>query len=144
VSGRTDVTPPIQIDLDDWPHERPARTLVRNGHMFVIEELIVNAFKYGAPGSDVSVRCWLNEDSQTIRMLVTNEIASHHLPRAPRKYSGTELVRSACAQCGWMLKVNVKRSETKKEKWFHEVLVEMPLFESQMNPSIEHADTLPG
>lgn len=132
LSKQKDTTPPIRIDIGAWPEDVVAAAFLQNGQMFVLEELIINAFKYGEPGTTVDVCIRPEPGSRSLTLIVSNQISSLHHRGAGRYYGGTSLVRKVCQQCGWDLKVEEKAkskqaTEVDREVSIYEARIVMPL-----------------
>ena len=137
LSGTETATAPMEIDLDEWSEVDVGMSLVQNGYMFIFEELVINAFKFGKKGTDVRVK--VRREGAALVARVMNDVDS--VPRAdiPRKYAGTAIVRNACEQCGWELQAGFKtearevedadwrKAATEVEMQIHEATLTIPL-----------------
>jgi hypothetical protein len=98
--------PPIDIDFDAW-HDTTCSIVssIPEASSFILEELVGNAFKHGAPGKAARIDGAIDEDGghTWVKFTVSNSIAPFHQPtsRDAASYGGLSLVEEACRLLRW-------------------------------------------
>ena len=98
-------TPPVDFVTRDWSETYQIVSAIPEATAFILEELVINAFKHGAPGVGALVEAIpvQSDGSNWIQFTISNDIAAFDQPtsEATRTYGGLTLVREACRRLHW-------------------------------------------
>ncbi len=97
---------PFTYDLSAWPQDVAITTHVTGAELFIIEELLVNAFKHGRPGVPPTLRARVvtARDRRWVEFECRNEIRPNSTPLAgAHLYGGRDLVIETCRRINWEL-----------------------------------------
>jgi hypothetical protein len=92
---------PIGYTINNWPDVVLLTALPEHGELFIIEELIVNAFKHGVPGKPVKFEVKSGDGAEWAEIIVTNAVSTGGPTKPAKTYGGTNLIAEACRQGGW-------------------------------------------
>jgi hypothetical protein len=100
---------PFHFDLSAWGHEIHLSTVIEGAELFILEELLTNALKYGRRGVPpmVVARCVSEQGGRRVlEFEVRNQVDEDHAKHrfdTQRAFNGHSLVAEACRRLGWEL-----------------------------------------
>jgi len=120
VLSRQTGSSPLNYTWGGWPKVTILTALSDHGELFIIEELIVNAFKHGAGGTLVTFDIRAASKPGWVEMVVSNQVAPDAPIQESRPYGGRNLITEACRQGGWEIEWPTHRGK------LHEVKIRAP------------------
>jgi hypothetical protein len=113
---------PFRFDLQGWPEDLSLTTRIDGAESFILDELLVNAFKHGKPGSrpSLSARVVRGAERRWVEFELRNAVRSVREARvgaAEHRYGGMTLVREACRRLRWELLQPELQGEIYSIRW---------------------------
>jgi hypothetical protein len=99
---------PFRFDLQGWSEDLKLTTRIEGADSFILDELLINTFKHGKPGSSplLTARVIRGADRRWVEFELRNEVRSVRETRigsAEHRYGGQRLVQEACRRLRWEL-----------------------------------------
>jgi hypothetical protein len=101
-------TLPFRFDLQGWSEDLSLTTRIDGAESFILDELLINAFKHGKPGSQptLSTRVVRRAERRWVEFELRNEVRSVREPgigAAEHRYGGQRLIQEVCRRLRWEL-----------------------------------------
>jgi hypothetical protein len=117
LSGLAAGMKPFKVDFERWPDDADLTTLLHGAETFIFEELLVNAFKHGNPGSQPTLTARVvRTECQWIEFELRNQKRSNRTSHADG-YGGQRLVAEVCRRLQWELLPVEEDAETYVVRW---------------------------
>jgi PAS domain-containing protein len=113
---------PFRFDLQGWPEDLSLTTRIDGADSFILDELLINAFKHGKPGVPplLTARVIRGAERRWVEFELRNEVRAVRETRisiAEHRYGGQRLVQEACRRLRWELLPPELQGEVHIVKW---------------------------